>query len=481
MNIMPRSVPGPDVQNRQAIKLPANNSALCFSPQAVIDGGILDAMDTAGWNPVTVFDAGLVAQLAERHCFPVGLLFISGHLDSLALEQCLLALSSAENTLWLAMLSDSFRMNDETCKLVATCCNDFFTSPYQTRRVIESLGHIAGLARIRRRCLKYRGQPDTFFGMIGKSSPMRQLYRQSRKVAHSDAHVLICGESGSGKELVANAIHRLSARASMPFIEVNSAALPATLIQDELFGHEKGAFTGAIQRRVGRFEAAQEGTLFLDEICDMPLEQQVNLLRVLEGKSIERIGTNDKITLNVRVIAATHADLPTEVKEGRFRADLYYRLNVLNVTIPPLRERGADIDLLANYVLDRYSDECEHHPIKGFDQQSLSLMRTYDWPGNVRELINSVRSAMVMSDSGFIKAHDLGMFKCTETEDVSSLKLNCADSERRCIENALLHSANNMSLAARELGISRTTLYRKLDKLGMEVGGNLATPRSVPH
>jgi DNA-binding NtrC family response regulator len=303
--------------------------------------------------------------------------------------------------------------------------------------------------------------------MIGQSPPMRRLFRQLRKVARSDAPVLLRGESGSGKELAASAIHRLSGRSPMPYVAVNCAALPSTLIQAELFGHEKGAFTGADKRRVGRFEAAQGGVVFLDEIGDMPTDQQVNLLRVLEEKRIERLGGNGTVTLNVRVIVATHEDLGEAVTRGTFREDLYYRLNVLSVDIPPLRERGEDIELLANYMLEKFGTECEFHPVKGFNKQALRAMRSYHWPGNVRELINRVQSAVVMSDSSYISSSDLGFKELIETGRKSTLEYSRAESDRLTVEAALRHNRDNMSQAARELGISRTTLYRMMEKLAI--------------
>jgi DNA-binding NtrC family response regulator len=300
---------------------------------------------------------------------------------------------------------------------------------------------------------------------------MRNLFRKIRKYANSDAPVLLEGESGVGKEVAANAIHRLSSRASKPFVAVNCAALPGTLIQSELFGCEKGAFTGASERRMGRFEAADGGVLFLDEISDMPLDQQVNLLRFLETRSVERLGGNGGITVDVRIIAASNEDLEIAVKEGRFRKDLFYRLGVLQLAIPSLRDRSADVALLANQVLSSYASERRGKHILGFDQQAQQMMRSHTWPGNVRELINRVRSAVVMTEGHYISAADLGLVKgaAYPPQFQNTLEANRTECDRRTIESALACCQHNMSQAARELGVSRTTLYRMVDKLAISV------------
>ena len=234
--------------------------------------------------------------------------------------------------------------------------------------------------------------------MIGMSKAMRDLYRTIEKSCEVDAPMVIDGESGTGKELAARAIHQLSSRSSGPFVAVNCAALPATLIQSELFGHEKGAFTGAQQRKIGRLEAAAGGTIFLDEIGDLPLDLQVNLLRVLQNRTIERLGSNQEIHLNVRIIAASHVNLEQAVEQGRFREDLYYRLNVLRLHTPPLREREGDVTLLAQHYFNKLLGTA-HRTARGFSQQAIRVMTHYTWPGNVRELVNRVGRAAIMSEN----------------------------------------------------------------------------------
>lgn len=243
--------------------------------------------------------------------------------------------------------------------------------------------------------------------MVGASEAMLKVFSDIRKVGAVDAPVLITGESGTGKELAALAIHERSDRRSGPFIPINCAGLPPTLIASELFGHEKGSFTGASARRIGRIEAASGGTLFLDEIGDIPLELQSHLLRFLQEQTIDRIGANTPIRVDVRVIAATNNDLETAVKQGRFREDLFYRLNVLGVDIPPLRERGEDIELLSTYFLHKFSQEIGRPECK-FDDHTIEALCNFPWPGNVRELISCIRRAVVMAEGEYITIADLG-------------------------------------------------------------------------
>lgn len=300
--------------------------------------------------------------------------------------------------------------------------------------------------------------------MIGIT--MQSVLRSIEKFSVSDAPVLITGESGTGKELAARTIHAGSERAPAAFIAVNCGALPANLVQSELFGHEKGAFTGANQRKIGRIEAAQNGCIFLDEIGDLATDLQVNLLRFLQEQTIERLGGITSIHVNARVIAATHRDLRCAVAEGRFREDLYYRLAVLHLHMPPLRERRDDILPLADDYFARYADKRGN--VQGFSPDAREIMRAYDWPGNVRELINRVRRALVMCEGRYITAKDLGLEMGGEERPLLTLKEARAKAEQEAIEAALQHSGKNISQAARILEISRVTLYQCLTKYGMD-------------
>jgi DNA-binding NtrC family response regulator len=367
--------------------------------------------------------------------------------------------------MWIALLTAPAGSDPALDNLISTYCHDFHTLPVDMEKLLDTLGHAYGMQRL----LSHK-QPDhdfEWYGLVGNSAPMQRLHRKILKVAGSDASVLLAGESGSGKELTANAIHILSLRARHPFVSVNCAALPTELIHSELFGHEKGSFTGAHKRHIGYFEAADKGTIFLDEIGDLPIELQTNLLRFLEEKVIGRIGSTEKLTIDTRVIAATNQNLEAAVREGRFREDLYYRLNVLHIRVPSLREHLEDIDLLAEDIYKKYIDE-KRPRIRGFSRQALLAMHHYGWPGNVRELINRIRHAMVMSEGRLISASDIELEDGMLQQTTMPLETSRTQAAKTAIEVALRNTCNNISQAARDLGVSRTTLYRLMDKFSIE-------------
>jgi len=304
--------------------------------------------------------------------------------------------------------------------------------------------------------------------VIGSSPAWRKICDMVEQIAPSRATVLISGESGTGKELIAALIHHLSPRADQPFITLNAAALPATLLEAELFGHEKGAFTGAQQRKPGRFELADGGTLFLDEIGDMPPEVQIKILRVLQDGAFERLGSTRTIRTDVRVVAATNKDLMQEVEAGRFRLDLYYRLNVITLQLPALRQRREDIPLLVVHFLRKYAEQ-NNKEVSGIQQQALQYLQHYEWPGNVRELENVIERAVVLAKEPIIGLAELpGHFQEKEflpaptDHFVLPLHATLADIEREAIAQALQHSAGNRQATARSLNIGVATLYRKL-------------------
>jgi len=313
---------------------------------------------------------------------------------------------------------------------------------------------------------------DSFQGIIGKSTPMRQVFDLIGSASQSDAPVIIYGESGTGKELVAAAIHRLGSRSKGPFIKVNCAALNESLLESELFGHVKGAFTGAERTRVGRFEAANHGDIFLDEIGDLPLSTQVKLLRVLQEKEIEKVGDHRPITVDVRVLSATNKDLQTLMEEGRFRDDLFYRIGVIPIYLPPLRERREDIHLLIDSFIKRIRLKTQK-PIASMDRGALSLLENYDWPGNVRELINAIEYAFVLCSGDEIKPEHLPVTLTGNSRPLSVGESNLGmqvkgDDRGRMIE-ALKRTGGNKSEAARLLGISRVTLWKRLKKYEIQV------------
>jgi formate hydrogenlyase transcriptional activator len=295
---------------------------------------------------------------------------------------------------------------------------------------------------------------------------------QVSKVAVSDSTVLILGQTGTGKELIARAIHKLSRRAGRAFVGVNCAAIPASLIASELFGHEKGAFTGATHRRLGRFEAANGGTIFLDEIGDLPQEIQIALLRVLQEREIERVGSDKPIPVDVRVLAATHRDLDRLVSEGKFRQDLLYRLNVVPITMPPLRARAADIPILAEYFIARFGKKIGKK-FQNIDKKTLEVMQEYEWPGNVRELQNVIERAVTLSDSDTFVVDEAWLKRESPKAPDSDVALNgvLQAHEKEVIEVALAQSHGRISGpagAAAKLGIPDSTLEAKIKRLGID-------------
>jgi two-component system NtrC family response regulator len=301
--------------------------------------------------------------------------------------------------------------------------------------------------------------------MIGVSPAMLDVFAAIRKVAPSDATVLILGESGTGKELVARAIHRLSTRQRGAFVAINCGAIPDNLLESELFGHEKGAFTGAHVQRKGRIEMAHGGTLFLDEIGDLSLPMQVKLLRFLQERRIERVGGRQEIPVDVRVLSATNASLKEAMRAGRFREDLFYRIGVVTVSLPPLRERGEDVTVLASAFLERSAAEAQRR-VPGFTREALAAVQAYSWPGNVRELENRVKRAVVMAEGARITAADLELDAAAPLEG-RGLRDVRAQLERETIQRTLSRHGGNVSRTAAELGLSRPTLYTLMEKLGI--------------
>ena len=315
-------------------------------------------------------------------------------------------------------------------------------------------------------------QASMFEEIIGTSSPLQEVLSRVAKVAPSDSTVLITGETGTGKELVARAIHKRSQRAGRAFVSVNCAAIPTSLIASELFGHEKGAFTGALQRRIGRFELAEGGTLFLDEVGELPAETQVALLRVLQEREFERVGSSQLISSNVRVIAATNRDLGAAVAAGAFRSDLFYRLNVFPIDAPPLRERSEDIPLLVRYFIDRYSEKVAKK-ITGIEKRSLDLLTNYSWPGNIRELQNVIERSVILSESSIFVVDEswFAVQPAASGGPGTSLNRRILDQEREMIEAALSEAngrVSGISGAAAKLGVPASTLESKIKTLGIK-------------
>ena len=328
--------------------------------------------------------------------------------------------------------------------------------------------------RMKAEVLRLRSELETtysFAGMVGSSAPMEQVYGLVRQAAESDVTVLIRGESGTGKELVARSFHFNSLRKKGPFLAINCAAIPESLVESELFGHEQGAFTGAVKQRVGIFERAEGGTVFLDEIGDMPLKLQAKLLRVLQEREIQRVGGTTPIPVDIRLIAATNKNPEAEVKAGAFREDLFYRLAVFPIVIPPLRERREDIPLLAKHFLKKYTDRT-NKSISGISTASLRLLLQYHWPGNVRELENAIERAVLLETTDMLQVNNLPpqlspIVPSRRDRPAPTAVLPLVEVERQAVVHALEVSANNVTEAARSLGLGRATLYRKLKKYGL--------------
>ncbi|MBN1508432.1 MAG: sigma-54-dependent Fis family transcriptional regulator [Sedimentisphaerales bacterium] len=312
-----------------------------------------------------------------------------------------------------------------------------------------------------------------FGNLIGRSEPMRKVFERIKMAADARSTVLIHGESGTGKELVARALHLNSPRRKKPFIAINCAAIPEALVESELFGHEKGAFTGAVSARTGKFQAAEGGTLLVDEIGEMPLDLQSKLLRAIETRSINPVGGNREISVDVRIVASTHRDLETLVKEGKFRDDLFYRLNVVNIWLPPLRERKDDIPLLARAFIDEIAAE-NNRPARDLTSEALAYLQAYDWPGNVRQLRNVLESIIVMSSRDVVDVADLpeairGARPRRSIPSVVRPGMTMSQIEKAAIAQALDATDGNRREVSRMLGISVRTLQRKIKEYGLSL------------
>ncbi|QFU02690.1 Transcriptional regulatory protein ZraR [Halomonas sp. THAF5a] len=396
------------------------------------------------------------------------------HVDGLSADHLgqLESLILRSRCLWLAVAAEDTLEAAESRKLIATLCHGVVAPTVESQELSCLMQQAHMMSTLQRHDVEQRGMSgaasndDSEYEMVGSTPVMWKLFQMIRKVAAVEAPVFISGESGTGKELTAQAIHERSPRASACFHAINCGALPDHLIQSELFGHEKGAFTGAVQRKIGRIEATDGGTLFLDEIGDLPFELQVNLLRFLETRTIQRVGGLEDIPVDVRIVAATHVDLERAVEEGRFREDLYHRLNVLQIKVPPLREHQEDIEILARYFFERFAGEKPSH-LRGISREALLVMRQYSWPGNVRELINRMRRAMIMCEHRLIQPEDLGIERRKMSRQILTLEQAKDRAEREALIAALGRNKNKIHPAAKELGVSRVTIYRLMEKHGV--------------
>src|SRR6266481_254157 len=379
-----------------------------------------------------------------------------GASEGLAILAEILAITPATKVI----IATGNKTREHALRAIALGAYDFYQKPINIddlQRIVSRAERMFELEAENRRLVE-AATASPIDGIIASSEEMLKVLRIIEKIAPTNVAVLLRGESGTGKELLAQAIHKLSARAREPFVPINCAAIPETLLESELFGHEKGAFTGAVKQTIGRIESADGGTLFLDEIGDVPLPMQVKLLRFLQNQVVERVGGRKPLQVDVRIVCATNQDLDRMMAEGRFREDLYYRLNEVTVRVPPLRERLGDAVVLASFFLRRFASEYGR-PVRGFASAALAAINDYHWPGNVRELENRVKRAVVMADAALLSPSDLGLSAQGEEPQSLGIRAARARAEREVLQLALAQAGSNLSKAAKLLGISRPTLY----------------------
>lgn len=382
-------------------------------------------------------------------------------------------LSIAPNVKVIVVSGNEDRQN--AVNAVATGAYDFYQKPIDVSvlsQIINRAFHLYELEEENRLLImKQSGAPVA--GVLGTSPQMHAVCQRVERVAGSNATILILGESGTGKELCARALHDKNPNAKGRFVAINCAAIPENLLESELFGYEKGAFTGAAKTTPGKIEYAEGGTLFLDEMGELPMPLQAKLLRFLQERVVERIGGREEIQVNVRVVCATHQNLEEKITKGEFREDLYYRINEIPINIPPLKERQGDVLLLARSFLDQFSDE-QNKKIKGFTKEAIAAIETHEWPGNVRELKNRIKRAVIMSDGKHITAEDLELKSASDNSSKTVLDLREVreSAEREAILRALHNTSGKIAPAAELLGVSRPTLYDLIQKLNIKIQGS---------
>ncbi|MDM0072908.1 sigma-54 dependent transcriptional regulator [Variovorax sp. J2P1-59] len=424
-------------------------------------GEVAGPLIARGWDVAQATDLVAAGRLQAHRDFRVGVLVVGSVLPvpEASVEACVSASAGSE---WVCVCEPQALESPAFRELVLGSFFDHQVLPFEPHELELVLEHASQRAMLRQRHDAAHRHAVDALGMVGQGPAITRLRQQIRKVAATEAPVLIGGESGSGKELAARAIHQCSHRSAGPFVAVNCGAISPSLIQSELFGHERGAFTGASTERRGLIEAANGGTIFLDEIGDLPVELQTNLLRFLQEKTISRVGAVRSLHVDVRVVAASHVDLAEAVAVGQFRDDLFYRLNVLSIDVAPLRRRMEDVPILAEYFFQRCVAKSRTR-VRGFSRQAVAAMLAHAWPGNVRELFNRVQRAVVMTDRRLIGPADLGL---AMADNPVGMGLDAARTlaERDAISLTLTRVGRNITHAARELGISRMTLYRLMDK-----------------
>lgn len=443
--------------------LPAGQRDLVIlQPAESLPRRLVDALESHGWV-LHLFSARKELQrfLQTRDVF-VGLVALGADFGDAEQQAMLELLGQSPATEWIAVVEPEVVNAMEQPGFIRDFFFDFHTAPVDLNRLLFSLGHAYGAARlgdIGHR--EFRTEANQKFGLVGSSRAMSRVFADMEKISRSDEPVIIIGETGTGKELVARAVHGQSARAGQPFVTVNCGAIPESLIQSELFGHAKGAFTGAGDARMGYLEAAAGGTLFLDGIEDLSPLGQVSLLRFLQEKTVTRVGGKDSIPVDVRIIASAKPSLKDSITRGRVREDLFYRLNVLQIDVPPLRNRGKDAVEIAEYVIGRFNLE-RRRETRCLARKAMDRILEYSWPGNVRELISCINRAAILSAGRLITVADLGLPSAAKANGKTLREV-----KSNAVEQALLgalRETRSVSSAARQLGVSRVTLYRLMEK-----------------
>jgi DNA-binding NtrC family response regulator len=416
------------------------------------------AIEAAGWqvrivNPINAGGMGL------RRSGPLAAIADLRHDPSRMLPLIQQVIAEHPDLSWIALVSSQTAAHEPWVKRIAPDSSECFSTPIDLPHLLQALARL-----VESRSRSGTESADDMPALVGASTVMHALRASIRKYAPVALPVLITGETGTGKEMAAHALHQLSPRVLMPFVAINCGSLPAQLVQSELFGHERGAFTGAMARRIGHIESAAGGTVFLDEIGDLPLDAQTSLLRFLQEGTIERVGSCQPLRADVRVLAATHVDMEKAVAAGRFREDLYYRLNVLRLSIPPLHAREQDVDVLAQHFLDSFREQHRCRARK-FSREASRAMRAFAWRGNVRELLNRVQRAAVVAEQPLITAADLDLPVASQREAMRSSLVDArSHAEQHTFVTCLHESRFNISECARRLSISRVTVYRLCKK-----------------
>jgi DNA-binding NtrC family response regulator len=446
------------------------STVMVVDDDAASRDGLASLLERWGYKSLTAANGQAALKTCEQSLPDAMVLdLIMPEMTGLELVQ---ALGERVRQMALIMLTGQATI-DSAVQAIKLGAYDYLAKPLEANRLRTALEKGLRQIELAREANALRQRLESplgsYGGLIGKSPPMRQLYQNITQVAATDAPVLVSGESGTGKELVARTLHDLSPRRDGPFLALNCAAIPPTLMESEILGHEKGAFTGALERRLGCFEQSDGGTLFLDEITEMVPEVQAKFLRVLEEKEVRRIGAASSVPVSVRVVTATNRSPAQAVKEERLRSDLFYRLSVFHLELPTLRERGEDIALLARYFLEQFAEKYER-PVLPWAADFVSALKDHSWPGNVRELRNALERVAVLAPGPTLTAADVKQF-CLSTllaESTDSVPVSLAEAERQAIERALAATGGNKTQAARILGITPKTLNAKLALYGPE-------------